>query len=162
MKKRRNILELLLFYIVSSFLLYIACISLASPATRPSSLPLALPKDLLANGFFVLKLIFWASVEELLYRVYFPNSLESFFSTSPDRTSFSFRCLCLWVFPHILFALAHSYLGFFNLLFAFFASIFLRKVYTYLQHKRGRVLGFIVICFLHSSYNICVLYLILE
>lgn len=160
MKKRGSILELSLFYIVSSFLLYVACISLTTSATRPSSLPIVLPLGFFSNTVFILKIIVWASFEEFLYRVYFPSKLKKFFLL-PQHTDFpsSFRLLCVCLLPHLLFALAHSYLGFSNLLFAFFASMFLRTIYTHSQQTKGAPRRFIIICSLHSCYNIFVLYL---
>lgn len=166
MKRRGGgILELLLFAIVSSFLLYIAfrsCASLVlSGVTRPVDSFFFLPLGFLANCLFVLNLVFWASFEELLYRVYFPNRLEMFFLVSQDRV-LSFRSLFVWVLPHLLFGISHSYLGCLNIFFAFCASVFLRTVYIYLKHKIGRVASFALISSLHSFYNICIVYLVLS
>lgn len=120
-----------------------------------------LPLGFLENCLFVLNLVLWASFEELLYRVYFPNRLEMFFLVSQDRVS-SFRSLFVWVLPHLLFGMSHSYLGCLNIFFAFCASVFLRTVYIYLKHKIGRVASFVLISSLHSFYNICIVYLVLS
>lgn len=163
MKERGSILEFFLFSLTSSFLLYVSLASCINASTlKTYSLSLALPSGLFANCVFVLKLLFWASSEEFIYRVYFPNKLEFFFLTQHHNFLSSFRHLSVWALPHLLFATAHSYLGLLNVLFAFFASICLRKIYISLQYAVGKIASFAIISMIHSFYNICILYLILS
>ena len=162
MKRRVGLIELLLFSLVFSFLLYTAVVSCTSGRLSVFSLRdlrISLPSDVPSHVLLVLKLFFWASIEELLYRVYFPNKLEFFFSILFPSCEALLWSLCVWGLPHALFAIAHFYLGFLNVLFAFFASIFLRKLYKYLKYKIGEIFSFAVLCTLHSFYNIFVLYL---
>lgn len=152
MKKGGSIPQLLLFWGVSSFLFYTVLVAFITP----SCLKFSMPIGIWANCLFVLKLIFWASFEELLYRVYFPNKLQFFFLSLSSPSIL--RCLWVYTLPHLLFALAHSYLGILNVIFAFFSSIFLRKLYTFCEFKLGVIFSFAIICIFHSVYNICVLY----
>ena len=157
---------------MSSFLLYTtfhAILTVYRSTTTTSDLSSCIPTGLFANCLFILQLIFWASFEEFLYRVYFPNKLEFFFlSSNPYLTSntvfnsTNYVRPCILVIPHFLFAIAHSHRGLLNVLFAFFASIFFRKLYVCFSPKIGSILSFAIICAIHSFFNIYTLYFILK
>jgi len=160
MKRLGKGANFLFFFFLSFFLFYVALCSCASALqkdARCENLSLSLPSGCFANGLFLLKLVFWASFEELLYRVLFPQELDLFLQASPIPSSF--RSFCEHFLPHLLFASSHAHRGFVNVVFAFFASVFLRKMYVSAIHKAGYVGSFVSVCAIHSTYNICVLYL---
>lgn len=115
-----------------------------------------LPEPLLLNVVFILKIICAAVYEELLYRVYLPFRLQSFYTQKAVPFNRSF--LLSELPPVLFFALAHRYLGLFNVLYAFAAGCIFRLVYKRLRIKHHFWVCAAFISALHSAHNLTLLY----
>ena len=114
------------------------------------------PEPLLLNVVFILKIICAAVYEELLYRVYLPFRLQSFYTQKAVPFNRSF--LLSELPPILFFALAHRYAGVYTVLYACAAGCLFRFIYKKLAGRYSRLLGFISVCALHSAHNLAVFY----
>ena len=114
------------------------------------------PEPLLLNVVFILKIICAAVYEELLYRVYLPFRLQSFYTQKAVPFNRSF--LLSELPPVLFFALAHRYLGLFNVLYAFAAGCIFRLVYKRLRIKHHFRVCAAFISALHSAHNLTMHY----
>ena len=116
------------------------------------------------EGFFNIlafmgKIVFLASYEEILYRIYLPFRIKSFYG---ENSGFFKSCfLSSEVFPILCFAFAHRYMGSFNVLYAMAAGIIFRLLYIIIkkniESKREKKTAFIAaalcIILIHSFHN---------
>lgn len=104
-------------------------------------------------------LIISASYEELLYRVYLPFRLKSFFYIKPTssnkKTTFFLITECI---PLICFAFAHVAYGLANVGYAFCAGTIFRKLYTFIKNKFNCKIAFICVLTLHALHNIILIF----
>ena len=91
------------------------------------------PEGILYVLVFILKIVFFAAYEEILYRIYLPYRIKSFYGENPE--SFKSAFAAYEILPVIFFALAHRYLGSFNVLYAAAAGIIFRVLYVLIQKK---------------------------
>lgn len=108
---------------------------------------------------FISKIVFFAAYEEILYRLYLPYRIKSFYGQAINSLKYYF-----WIseiFPIIFFALAHRYLGMFNVLYAAVAGIIFRALYIFIQKKsadkysttNASIKAALCIILLHSVHN---------
>ena len=71
---------------------------------------------------FISKIVFFAAYEEILYRIYLPYRIKSFYGENPE--SFKSALAVYEILPVIFFALAHRYLGFLNVIYAAAAGLY--------------------------------------
>lgn len=108
---------------------------------------------------FMSKIVFFSAYEEILYRIYLPYRIKSFYGKNTDRFNSAFAVS--EITPVIFFALAHRYLGFFNVLYAMAAGIIFRILYVLIQKKfgtkcsitRAGINAALCIILLHSVHN---------
>ena len=101
-----------------------------------------LPPILNTGNFNILafmgKMVFLASYEEILYRIYLPFRIKSFYG---ENSGFFKSCfLSSEVFPILCFAFAHRYMGSFNVLYAMAAGIIFRLLYIIIKKNIFQVL----------------------
>ena len=87
---------------------------------------------------FISKIVFFAAYEEILYRIYLPYRIKSFYGENPE--SFKSAFAAYEILPVIFFALAHRYLGPFNVLYAAAAGIisYTKKSLYKMQHNNSK------------------------
>ncbi len=112
------------------------------------------PYDLI---LFILKIIALASFEELLYRIYLPFRIESFFDSNETSLQY-FKAhkgyfFCSELLPIIFFALAHRYLGLWNVVYAFAMGIIFRFIFVFMKRRFSLISAFLVVAILHSAHN---------
>lgn len=108
---------------------------------------------------FILKIVFFAAYEEILYRIYLPYRIKSFYGENPE--SFKSAFAAYEILPVIFFALAHRYLGPFNVLYAAAAGIIFRVLYVLIQKKASAkcsitiasIKAALCVIVLHSVHN---------
>ena len=127
--------------------------------TRSFKVP-KLPTTFIRYILFISNIVFFAMLEELIYRIYLPKMFEFFFSYIRVFAKSNIFCISSLI-SHLLFALSHLYLGYLNVAFAFLASILLRWIYVYISKKHA-ILGYILISAIHAIYNIFVLHIIIN
>ncbi len=108
----------------------------------------------------ILKVVFLASYEEALYRLYLPFRLGSFFDNSEGifKNHSKFYFFPVEFMPILFFSLAHRYLGFFSVLYAFFMGCVFRILYLFLKKRCSILSAFIIVALLHSANNLLVIY----
>ncbi|UTC77714.1 CPBP family intramembrane metalloprotease [Treponema sp. OMZ 799] len=108
---------------------------------------------------FISKIVFFAAYEEILYRIYLPYRIKSFYGKNPQ--AFKSYITASEILPIIFFALAHRYLGLFNVLYAMAAGIIFRILYILIQKKfgtkcsiaRAGIKAALCIILLHAVHN---------
>lgn len=108
---------------------------------------------------FISKIVFFAAYEEILYRIYLPYRIKSFYGENPE--SFKSAFAVYEILPVIFFALAHRYLGFLNVLYAAAAGIIFRSLYVLIQKKSSAkcsitiasIKAALCVIVLHSVHN---------
>ncbi|AAS11834.1 MULTISPECIES: CPBP family intramembrane glutamic endopeptidase [Treponema] len=108
---------------------------------------------------FISKIVFFAAYEEILYRIYLPYRIKSFYGENPE--SFKSAFAVYEILPVIFFALAHRYLGPFNVLYAAAAGIIFRVLYVLIQKKASTkcsitiasIKAALCVIVLHSVHN---------
>jgi len=141
------------------FIFSFVCVILLYSIIAPKDEPVVCKGWNIQTIFFIMELIFYSSLEEFLYRIYFLESLSRFL----DMINKNKRCSNLLVAnftSHILFATAHIYLGILNVIFAFFMAIFFRFLYVAIKKRWKAFPSFIFIASLHSFYNIFAVFFI--
>lgn len=113
-------------------------------------------KGAINNFLFVFKVIFLAFYEEFIYRMYLPFRIKSFYAIEhkPSKTVF----FAAEIVPAVLFAAAHSYLGFYNTLYALAAGFIFRFIYCFFKNKINAAAALGILSILHSGHNIFWLY----
>ncbi|UTC63497.1 CPBP family intramembrane metalloprotease [Treponema sp. OMZ 788] len=81
---------------------------------------------------FISKIVFLAAYEEILYRIYLPYRIKSFYEKNSQNCKLA---AVSEILPIIFFASAHRYLGIFNVLYAAAAGIIFRSLYVIIQNK---------------------------
>ena len=164
-KKREGISSLFfcfsLFFVIYPVLLQIGDSSLGQ--VKPASLqdmPLR-EMSFFQHLFFIAKVVIYASIEEFLYRVYFPYSLKGYLYLAFKKIKKTKLDLIARFSSCILFAASHLYLGLFNVVFAFFASIVLLWMYEKIK-RQSNILAFFAVSAFHASFNIASLYIMLS
>ena len=117
------------------------------------------PEGILYVLVFILKIVFFAAYEEILYRIYLPYRIKSFYGENPE--SFKSAFAVSEILPVIFFALAHRYLGPFNVLYAAAAGIIFRVLYVLIQKKASTkcsitiasIKAALCVIVLHSVHN---------
>ena len=117
------------------------------------------PEGILYVLVFILKIVFFAAYEEILYRIYLPYRIKSFYGENPE--SFKSAFAAYEILPVIFFALAHRYLGPFNVLYAAAAGIIFRVLYVLIQKKASTkcsitiasIKAALCVIVLHSVHN---------
>ncbi len=109
--------------------------------------------------YSLLWLIFRAFFEEALYRFYLPYSIKNFYCPENQVSPFCF--VVSEILPILLFALAHRYLGWGSVLYAFFMGGVFRALFLFLQKRISPWLSFVIIGGIHSLHNILVIFFIL-
>lgn len=116
------------------------------------------------------RLIFLVIYEEFFYRVYFPHALQKFaismfacFDTCVLLDACkrkgkikAYITIFSEIFSLFIFALAHLYLGLYAVFYAFLAAGLFRFIFCSIKNK---VPAFCLICLLHASNNILILFL---
>lgn len=140
-----------LLFTTSLFLNFIAI--LIPVFNTQKSLQIALPDSFITWVFCILNFLFSAFYEEVIYRFYFTDTLESILiQINPVFEKKIFKIICE-ISGCLLFAFAHSYMGILSVINAAIAHFVLR--YTY--KKSNSILpGFIS----HFAYNIISLILL--
>lgn len=117
------------------------------------------PEGILYVLVFISKIVFFAAYEEILYRIYLPYRIKSFYGENPE--SFKSAFAAYEILPVIFFALAHRYLGPFNVLYAAAAGIIFRVLYVLIQKKASTkcsitiasIKAALCVIVLHSVHN---------
>ena len=117
------------------------------------------PEGILYVLVFISKIVFFAAYEEILYRIYLPYRIKSFYGENPE--SFKSAFAAYEILPVIFFALAHRYLGPFNVLYAAAAGIIFRVLYILIQKKSSAkfsikmssIKAALCVIVLHSVHN---------
>ncbi len=117
------------------------------------------PEGILYVLVFISKIVFFAAYEEILYRIYLPYRIKSFYGENPE--SFKSAFAAYEILPVIFFALAHRYLGPFNVLYAAAAGIIFRVLYVLIQKKSSAkcsittasIKAALCVIVLHSVHN---------
>jgi len=144
-------LDLLIFSFVSFIFLY----SIVAPKNAVK----VYKEWNIQTFFFIIELIFYSSIEEFLYRIYFLECLNRFLDMINKNRRRS-NLLVANFTSHILFATAHIYLGILNVIFAFFMAIIFRFLYVAIRKRWGALLSFVFIASFHSYYNIFAIFFI--
>ncbi len=105
---------------------------------------ISLPNNFLSAIFCILTFLFSSILEENIFRIYLPTFVFNLFV---NQKTTKLQCVFLEIFPAIIFALCHKYLGIFAVLNAFFAHFILRFC---LKKSKSPILNY----FIHFSYNI--------
>lgn len=121
---------------------------------------LTLPSKLQIDVFFFRVLIF-AMFEELIYRVYLPIQMERFYDLKNKQDVKLKKKLAFIIISNIFFAFAHSYLGIFNIIFAFIIGLIFSLMYEYIKKKNNVYCAFFTISLLHFFYNAIVFLLLI-
>lgn len=100
------------------------------------------PSLFVQNLFFIPILV---SFEEVLFRAYIPDKVFYLFTIKAKKQSRFIKLLAI-VFSSLLFALAHSYAGFYSIIFAFLSSLILFVLKDYTSSLFFPIL-------VHSLYN---------
>ena len=145
----------LLLKILDTFLfIFVLFIFIYSIFASHTSSVHTLQKDVCCFSL-IARVFFFASMEEFLYRVYFPEKLLSYFSFTKHYKKNNKRVeTVIFLLSCTLFAFAHLYLGFFNVIFAFLVALFLNKTYICAKTKWNKLIAFILISAIHSLYNL--------
>lgn len=117
------------------------------------------PKGIFYILVFISKIVFSSAYEEILYRIYLPYRIKSFYGKTPQ--TFKSYITASEGLPIIFFALAHRYLGLFNVLYAMAAGIIFRILYVLIQKKsdtrcsiiHASIKAALCIILLHSAHN---------
>ncbi len=118
---------------------------------RSKSVLYTVPETALQQFFFILKICFLASFEEILYRLYLPFRLKTVFvKIKRYRPAYFFITELV---PLFFFAAAHIYLGIASAVYAFFAGSLFRVLYVTLKMKINKNAALISIIALHTVNN---------
>lgn len=112
------------------------------------------PKPSYISAFFlqVFKIFFAASFEEILYRAYLPFQINRLVCLKENKAVRIFA----ESIPVLLFALAHRYLSFGNVVLAFAAGIVFRLIFLAVKNKADSLIALLAVCLLHGFYNLSV------
>ncbi len=154
-----KIINEVFFCIVLFFLIYPVFLTKEHGLAR--SLPPNISAPIIEHAIFILKVLLFASLEEFLYRAYFPNALKERLSYAFKRVEKSTLTIVSKGLSHILFAWAHLYLGAFNAIFAFFSAMFFMYLYDRIKTWNS-YFAFFLICALHASFNIASFYMVIN
>ena len=146
-------------FFIDLFVFSFVCVIFFYSIVVPKDIPKACKGWNIRTFLFIIELIFYSSIEEFLYRIYFLEHLNMFL----DRINTKAKNLNIFVAnftSHILFAVAHIYLGLMNVVFAFLMAILFRFLYVMIKKAYGNIASFIFITILHSSYNIFAIFFI--
>lgn len=125
-------------------------------------LPPPKPQSWFEISILVLRTLLFAAYEEVLYRLYLPFRIKSFYGTNPEKFRTYFTAS--EVFPVIFFAAAHRYLGLFNVLYALTVGIIFRVLYFTLkkkieikiEQKKAIIIAALIVILIHSFNNLIV------
>lgn len=122
--------------------------------------PLTLPSKSEMDIFFFRVLIF-AMFEELIYRVYLPIQMGRFYDLKNKQDGKLKKRLAFIIISNIFFAFAHSYLGIFNIVFAFIMGLIFSLMYENIKKKINVYCAFFTISLIHFFYNAVVFLLLM-
>jgi|GEM_PF-1501436 hypothetical protein len=118
---------------------------------KPLILPVK-PKGLLDTFFFFFRVLILAMFEELIYRVYIPFQMRRFYYLKNRQDDKPIIKQSI-IISNIIFALAHSYLGFYNIIFAFIGGAGFSLIYEIIKNKITVYFAFFTISLVHFFYN---------
>ncbi|UTC67777.1 MULTISPECIES: CPBP family intramembrane glutamic endopeptidase [unclassified Treponema] len=107
---------------------------------------------------FAAKIVFLAAYEEVLYRIYLPYRIKTLLG---NTNKFGPYLSAPEILSVLLFALAHRYLGFFNMLYALAAGIIFRILYLAFkkkmecktEQKKAIITAALIVTIIHSCNN---------
>lgn len=154
--------------ILLEFILIFALFVLPPILNTGTFKPVPKPENLSDMLIFAGKIVFLAAYEEILYRIYLPFRIKSFYGKNSDFLKSRF--LSSEGFPVLCFALAHRYLGPFNVLYAMTAGIIFRFLYIIIkknmeskaEKKTASIASAIYIILIHSVHNVIVYFFIFK
>lgn len=120
------------------------------------------PETLQEILYFLVRIFVFATFEELIYRVYLPTQMTRLY-VSRNRYYNQLKKKEKYIFhiiSNIFFAFAHSYLGVFNILFAFISGIIFSLIYEYVNKKLNMLCAVFLISLFHFFYNSVAFYFI--
>ena len=148
-------IQLSLFLFVLFFLIFPSILN-RQEFTLPTK-----PKTLFDALFFFSGVLIFAMFEELIYRVYIPFQLKSLYNFFVKLKINSVETIIFSRISNIFFALAHSYLGIYNVVFALIMGGFFSLIYETIKLKKQWSCAFLIISFLHFCYNTIVLIILM-
>ena len=163
-KKTYNHLQIMLFsnktiFFIEFCFFYFVIIAIVIPSILNNRI-LVIPTKLELNAFFFFRVFIFATFEELIYRVYLPFQMDRFYFLI-NRCNVQLKKLNPFILvSNVLFAFAHSYLGVYNIIFAFIVGIGFSLIYKYVKEKVNIYSAIFTISLIHFFYNSIAFYIL--
>ena len=111
------------------------------------------PKILFDTLYFFSNILIIAMFEELIYRVYIPFQLKTLYNFFMIVKKNKIETIIFSLISNIFFALAHSYLGIYNVIFAFIMGNIFSLIYEIIKLKKNGYYAFFAVSLFHFFYN---------